>query len=244
MNMIDTNCLLMSHSKMKSCSNTEMISNAREMVQEGITNVIVLVKNEDEASSVKELSRLLAKESLPLKLEIISLCELNEALFYETKQGNVYTLGKRERYVYIDYAVEKNQFEIEKIFYDLQMKGIVPIIPAPEAMEIFQSQPNLLYEYIKKGALSQISIASLLGKNGRKAKKFAVKFLNANLADLVGTAYMDEYISLQEGYEFIAKKFGESTAIKLQRNASSLLVGESIIREEPERISSRRLFLL
>ena len=242
--MIDTNCLLMSHSKMKSCSNIEMISNAREMVQKGITNVIVLVKNEDETSSVKELSRLLAKESLPLKLEIISLCELNEALFYETKQGNVYTLGKRERYVYIDYAVEQNQFEIEKIFYDLQMKGIVPIIPAPEAMEIFQSQPNLLYEYIKKGALSQISIASLLGKNGRKAKKFAVKFLNANLADLVGTAYMDEYISLQEGYEFIAKKFGESTAIKLQRNASSLLVGESIIREEPERISSRRLFLL
>jgi protein-tyrosine phosphatase len=214
------------------------------MVQEGITNVIVLVKNEDEAASVKELSRLLAKESLPLKLEIISLCELNEALFYETKQGNVYTLGKRERYIYIDYAVEQNQFEIEKIFYDLQMKGIVPIIPAPETMEIFQSQPNLLYEYIKKGALSQISIASLLGKNGRKAKKFAVKFLNANLVDLVGTAYMDEYISLQEGYEFIAKKFGESTTIKLQRNASSLLVGESIIREEPERISSRRLFLL
>ncbi|WP_253946787.1 CpsB/CapC family capsule biosynthesis tyrosine phosphatase [Priestia filamentosa] len=242
--MIDTNCLLMSHSKMKSCSNTEMISNAREMIQEGIKSAIVVVKNEEEALSVKELNRLLVKESLPLKLEIISLCEMNEALFYEVKQGNVYTLGKRESYVYIDYAVEQSQFEIEKILYDLQIKGIVPIIPNPETMEIFQSQPNLFYKYIKKGALSQISIASLLGKNGRKAKKFAVKFLNANLADLVGTAYMDEYISLQEGYDLIAKKIGESTAIKLQRNASSILVGESIIREEPERISSKRLFIL
>jgi protein-tyrosine phosphatase len=76
---------------------------------------------------------------------------------------------------------------VKKFLVSFREKGIIPIISHPERNSIFQKDSQILADFIRLGALSQITAMSITGLFGKKAKEAAFSFLRQNLAHLLAS---------------------------------------------------------
>ena len=58
------------------------------------------------------------------------------------------------------------------LLYELRVKGMIPIIVHPERNAELIERPDKLYKLVSKGALTQVTAGSLLGKFGKNQKIF------------------------------------------------------------------------
>ncbi|MDT4049749.1 CpsB/CapC family capsule biosynthesis tyrosine phosphatase, partial [Staphylococcus arlettae] len=75
----------------------------------------------------------------------------------------------------------------QQLFFELQLQQFIPIIAHPERNNVFLKQSDTLYYLIKNGALSQLTIASVLGKLGKKIQKFALQLIDHNLTHFIAS---------------------------------------------------------
>src|SRR5699024_10476928 len=74
-----------------------------------------------------------------------------------------------------------------RLLYDMQMEGLTPIIVHPERnREILQS-PDVLYQLVQDGALTQITAGSVTGHFGKQIKKFTYELIEHNLTHFVAS---------------------------------------------------------
>ena len=57
-----------------------------------------------------------------------------------------------------------------RLFFELQSKGYVPIIAHPERNKEISQNLDVLFDLVNGGALSQLTSASLIGKHGKNYK--------------------------------------------------------------------------
>ncbi|MGC8810815.1 MAG: tyrosine-protein phosphatase [bacterium] len=76
---------------------------------------------------------------------------------------------------------------IKKFIASFREKGIIPIISHPERNSVFQKDSKILADFVRLGALSQITAMSITGFFGQKAKEAAFSFLRQNLAHLLAS---------------------------------------------------------
>ena len=70
---------------------------------------------------------------------------------------------------------------------ELVLAGTTPLVAHPERNLVFQADPERLYELLDKGALAQLTAASLLGEAGRSALALAEQLMNDGLAHFVAS---------------------------------------------------------
>ncbi len=75
----------------------------------------------------------------------------------------------------------------EKLLFDLQLNGYIPIIAHPERNLELMENPDLLYRLVKNGACAQLTCSSLTGRFGRSVKRLARRFLEANLVHFIAS---------------------------------------------------------
>ncbi|MEH7335238.1 CpsB/CapC family capsule biosynthesis tyrosine phosphatase [Neobacillus drentensis] len=76
---------------------------------------------------------------------------------------------------------------VEKLFFELHIKGIIPIIVHPEKIRRLIEQPDLLYKLVKNGALTQVAAASIQGALGKQIKKFSLQLVESNLTHFIAS---------------------------------------------------------
>lgn len=76
---------------------------------------------------------------------------------------------------------------VDDFFYQLQMKGKIVIIAHPERHPVLQKNPNVLYNWVKKGILLQCNAGSFKGVFGPSSKHFALELLNHDLLHFIGS---------------------------------------------------------
>lgn len=91
------------------------------------------------------------------------------------------------RYVLIELPMFDIPLFIEDLIYELLLKGYVPIIAHPERNAKIIENPNLLYTFIKKGALAQLNLPSLEGKYGDRIKSTGETLIKHNMIHFIGT---------------------------------------------------------
>ncbi|MGO0259342.1 CpsB/CapC family capsule biosynthesis tyrosine phosphatase [Priestia aryabhattai] len=107
----------------------------------------------------------------------------------------------------------------------------------------FLEHINGLYKPVKKGATVQLSSDSIIGKNGKPAKKAAMQFIEHNLAHVIASgASLDNYkqYSLRQAYNVITKEKGAETSQLLMQNAEATFNGQGIQILPPERIKKTK----
>ena len=181
----------------------EMTINMLKQAAEGGTKKLVLTphyfpgyydKSIDEVrEKTKEIS-LLTKE-LGLDIEIYCGQEIyfNEKILENFEDKLIGTLND-SRYMLIELNIRSFQIEeVTEILYELQLKGIVPVIAHPERYHKFIKNPSLVNEFIKEGFLFQLNIGSITGAFGKEVKKTAEIFLKNNIYSFFGSdAHRDE----------------------------------------------------
>ena len=154
----------------------------------------------------EEFEKAVREKNMPLKLyrgmEIFASWDVAEKI----ADGRLIGLGDSDYYL-IEFPFGAEPDEIGDILESVLAIGKIPLIAHPERYFCVQYHPDILYEWMKMGCLSQINKGSLFGKFGRGAAKTAEILLDFDLVTCIAsdahsafvrTPYMEE---IQEAVE-------------------------------------------
>jgi len=152
------------------------------------------------------------------------------------ERGEIITLN-REKYLLIEFSAYGMPSYIEHILFQLQLKGLKPIIAHPERCRPIIRNPYLVYYLIDNGCLIQVNSGSVEGMFGKEVKKTAHTLLKYNMVHVISTDNHSSYermSQLRKCYNFILKKYGREMAEDLFiNNPCKILKGEDIYMNEP-----------
>ena len=111
---------------------------------------------------------------------------------------------------------------------DIRNDGVLPIIAHPERYSGLPADLSLANEWRRMGAYLQVNGASLLGRYGQQARRFAWSFVERGWADFVGSDYHARGPVNVAQYRHMLEEFAgpEHAQILLEVNPARLLAGE------------------
>lgn len=90
------------------------------------------------------------------------------------------------RYILIEFPRTGIPKYTSNIIFELQLKGLIPVIAQPETWDRIHQSARYLSSWLDKGCLVQIGVESIVGQNGRKAAKAAKLLLQSHMVHFVG----------------------------------------------------------
>ena len=142
-----------------------------------------------------------------------------------------FTINKT-RYLLVeldDHFIPEN---MNQVFYDLQVANLLPILTHPERNPVFQRRPEIVYEWVGRGCLVQLTAKSYTGGFGRTAQRLCEMWLDRNLvhffaSDAHDTKYRPPLLSVC--YERLAAVKGEAEAERImRRNPEAVIQGQPL----------------
>jgi protein-tyrosine phosphatase len=227
-------------------SKQQFVDAAKHLVNQGVKAVATTLNDKETNTSlslyVKEASQTLKDNNIPLTIVEGTEVVANRT-FAESYQRRDAMLASNEKYIVLTIPKQEEADYLKQLVYEIQLNKIVPIISEPECHPYFLAHKNALYKFVKKGAVIQLSSDSVIGKNGKHAKKAAMQFIEHNLAHVIASgASLDNYKqhSLRQAYDVITKEKGAETAQLLMQNAEAAFNGQGVQILPPERIKKTK----
>lgn len=93
----------------------------------------------------------------------------------------------QSRYLLLEFPASVVPPTIEDLFYQLQLRKLVPIIAHPERNLVFQTKRELLRSVVRKGTKAQITSGSLSGAFGETARDVSLRWLDEELVHFIAT---------------------------------------------------------
>ena len=124
------------------------------------------------------------------------------------------------------------------IFGQFLSAGMIPIITHPERNFLLQQRLEELAEWVADGACLQVTAQSLLGRFGRRAKRFSEKLMKLGLVHFVASDAhdtKDRTPDLRQAWGYVVDKYGKDRAERLfVTNPAATLKGEPLPRDQFE----------
>ncbi|WLR49118.1 tyrosine protein phosphatase [Halobacillus litoralis] len=89
----------------------------------------------------------------------------------ETLKDEVLPINQNSGYVFLELPNHDLPHYTNQVMYDIQMLGYKPVLVHPERNKTLREQPNELYNFVRNGAITLVSAASIAGKLGRGSPK-------------------------------------------------------------------------
>jgi len=165
--------------------------------------------SEDYIELFKETERALEENGIPITLysgmEVFMTLEVPRLL----EEGKLLTING-SRFMLTEFAFDEDPEYVWEMLGRVKELGVIPIVAHPERYEFVQEDPQMVYEWRKKGYLVQVNKGSLVGRFGRRSKHTAHRLLKHNLVSVIAsdahgpfqrTPYMlDAYEELMDDY--------------------------------------------
>lgn len=179
-----------------------------------------------------EKVKVLAKEN-NINIEIYSGQEVyySENILQQYNEGSIGTIND-SRYMLIELPMK--EFNIEEVIdniYELQLKGIVPIMAHPERYIPFIKHPILINKFIKEGFLFQLNAGSLVGAFGKDVKQLAEILVSNEVYSFIGSdGHRDEKrdTNLENGINAV-KKINSGYVDVFKENGEAAIENREVI---------------
>ena len=103
------------------------------------------------------------------------------------EEGSIFTINN-SRYMLIEFNMKDFDLrEVTEFLYELQLKGVIPVIAHPERYIKFIENELLINQFIEEGYLFQLNSGSLKGDFGARVKKLAEKFIKNKIYSFIGS---------------------------------------------------------
>lgn len=233
----------------------EAIEMARIYVKNGVDKVISTPhfiegaydsRREKNLALLSRLNESLSEEGLNLKVYIGNEIYISPDVYKYIREGRVSSLNS-SRYLLLELPMFDIPLYVENLIYELLLKGYIPIIAHPERNAKIIEDPNILYNFIKKGALAQLNLPSLEGKYGDKIKTTGEILLKHNMIHFVGTdAHSPRRRSpnIEKSLEVLKKLVDRETFNKITYiNGQCILDNKMIEADSPVEYKKQKSFL-
>lgn len=147
------------------------------------------------------------------------------------KDPHKYTINQKN-YLLVEFADLMIPTTTTETFYELGLAGIHAIITHPERNPVLQRHPERMVEWLRGGALVQVTASSLTGRFGKTAQAMASRLLAQNWVHFIATDAHNMKSRppiMSEARKLLANKHGEETAERLcVTNPRAAFYGESL----------------
>lgn len=233
---------------------TDSMEMAQQAVREGIHTIIATPhhkdgvfenKKADIIQKVDKLNTYITKENIPLRVLPGQEIRLYGEIVTDYEKGEILPLAGNSSYIFIEFPPRLIPLYTEQLLFDIQLKGLHPIIVHPERNVAFIKQPELLYQLVRNGAFTQITASSLVGYFGKKIQSFTRQLIEANLAHFIASDahnVTSRDFKMEIAYDFLDKKYGNKAANYFTKNAELLIGGEYVMKAPPKYIKKKKKF--
>jgi protein-tyrosine phosphatase len=147
-------------------------------------------------------------------------------------------------YLLVEFPDQFIPDQLDRVFYEIQVAGLTPIITHPERNPVFARKSGLLYHWVTHGCLVQVTAQSYTGRFGRSALRLAEAWLERNLVHFFASDAHDVKYRppmLSECYRKAADSKGEETAQRLlKKNPEAVIRGMPMPPQPPPIASSKQ----
>lgn len=196
----------------------------------------------DIIEQVHLLSALFAKEDIPLTVLAGQEVRINGDMIADIENGELLALH-HTKYVFVEFPSGHIPRYAKQMLFDIQVAGYTPIIVHPERNQELIAHPEKMYEFVQKGALTQVTAASIIGKFGKSIRKFSHQLIEANLTHFIAsdahnttTRGFCMYEALQE----VKDQYGVDSYYMFLENSQLLIDNQNVNRMEPEQVKKKK----
>ncbi|MDD9148833.1 tyrosine protein phosphatase [Sporolactobacillus sp. CQH2019] len=252
--MIDIHCHILPGVDDGAKNENVSLAMAKQAVSEGITQIVATPHHRNRhwdnprysvLKKVNDLNHLFVQHQINLTVLPGQETRIFGEMADSSVEEELVTVNDNGKYILIEFPSQHVPRYAKQLFYDLQVKGITPIIVHPERNQEIFEHPEILYSFITDGALSQVTAASLIGKNGKKVKKRTFQFIENNLTHLVASDahnVTERPFYIQKALIVLKKEFGSEVLQLFKENSALLVNGDLVQREEPSEIKDRKFW--
>lgn len=249
--MVDIHCHILPGIDDGAMSIGDSIAMAELAVKEGIHTIIATPHHrngryingkEKIQKEVTALNQVLLEEKIPLTVLAGQENRIYGELLEDLLQGEVLPLNNTH-YLFVEFPTNHVPRYAEKLFYQLQMNHVTPIIVHPERNQEIVNNPNILYKLVQKGALTQVTASSVAGYFGKKIQKFSFQLVEANLTHFLASDahnVNNRAFKMLEGLDTIEARYGPDMVYYFTENAELLVDGKNVMKEVPEKVKTKK----
>lgn len=229
----------------------DSIKMAKAAVNEGITTIIATPHHKNNQftnlkssilTKVNDLNTVLKQENIPLTVLPGQEVRIYGEVLEDYYKDEILTLN-HTKYLFIEFPSSSVPRYSERLLYELQTEGIIPIIVHPERNKELLDKPELLYQLVKNGALTQVTASSVAGYFGKNVKKFSEQLIEHNLTHFLASDAHNIYnrsFKMMEALNQVEEKFGIDYVYFFKENSEFLAEDRNVTKDIPERIQKKK----
>lgn len=232
-------------------SEEDSIAMAKVAIKEGIHTIVATPHHKnrtydnvraDIEKNVSILNELFDAENLDLTVLPGQEVRLYGEILEDMDKGEILPIND-SKYIFIEFPSDSVPHYTEQLFYDIQLAGYKPVIVHPERNRELLQNPNKMYNFIRKGALSQVTAASVVGKFGKQIEQYSHQLIESHLTHLIASDAHNTTsrgFYLRDAYELVKKKYGVETYYMFVENSHLLIENMNLNKIEPAPVRTKR----
>lgn len=195
------------------------------------------VERGDVLEGVQRISGALREASISLQILPGADVHMHSSVLSCLDRGDLVTVGDLGRHLLLELPQDIVPEGTREVLFQVQLKGVTPIITHPERNIAIQQDPAILHDLVSAGSLTQITAGSLTGAFGTRVRDCSLRFLRSRTAHLVSTdAHNTGRRSprLSEAVQLVQEKAGSEEAERIfQERPARILEGAHVEVPEP-----------
>lgn len=250
--MIDLHCHLLPDVDDGSKNMDISLRLASEAVENGITHALLTPHHmngvytnhkKDVIKKTEEFQKELQKNEINLTVFPGQEVRINGELLNAIDDDDILFADEEDQYLMLEFPDNDVPTYTMDMIFKLQQRKIIPVIVHPERNTKIIKHPEILFNMLNKGCLSQITASSYVGTFGKSVSEFSREMIQADQGyvfssdahDLPGRKY-----EMNEAFEKMAKEFGASKVNEYMANAKAIINGERVLQSKIFPITSNK----
>ncbi|MCC6445233.1 MAG: capsular biosynthesis protein [Armatimonadetes bacterium] len=183
-----------------------------------------------------ERVRQAAKEA-GIPVEVVPGAEVpaDDETVFAALRGLLMTYANNGRYLLLEFPFHDLPPLADQTIEQLLAGGFVPVVAHPERNAVLRQQPRRLQEWMRRGALSQLTGSSLTGRFGPEVQKAACRMLSEGLASVLasdGHSPQRRPPVLSEAVSVAEKLIGREKTLEMVKELPTIILEGGIVRSE------------
>lgn len=249
--MIDIHCHILPGIDDGASTITSSLAMAQEAAAQGIHTIIATPHHQngkynntkkDIITYTNELNEQLQQENIPVTILPGQETRINGDMIADIEKDELASLNDT-KYLFVEFPSGQVPRYSKQMLFNIQVAGYTPIIVHPERNSTIIEHPSMLYEFVRKGALTQVTAASLAGKFSKNIQKFSHQLVESNLTHFLASDAHNTTTRgfvMNEAFHELREQHGNEAFYTFLENSQLLVDGLNVNRDEPEMIKKKK----
>lgn len=238
--MIDLHCHLLPGVDDGSKSMDISLKLANDAVRDGIDyalltphhmNGVYLNHKRAVIQQTQEFQMELDRHKIPLKVFPGQEVRINGDLLTALDRDDILFADEGGRYLMLEFPDDDVPSYTSNMIYELMQRGIIPVIVHPERNTKIMKQPDILYDLLNEGCLSQITASSYVGIFGHKVQKFSKQLIQTGQVYIFASDahnLPNRRYEMTNAFAKLNHEFGNDYVSRFNENAKRIINGDNV----------------